>query len=134
MTNTTPDQDMTLVPSFSPPKILSSSKKKRLRDFATIKVLSQNANGLKLIKKLEILSSHLISRSIQIMCLQETWLEKQFQIEIPSINDKSCMFFHHGPDSQTGRGSGGVGILLNPEGIEAWKLAGSQPPDYLPII
>mgnify|MGYP003333642019 FL=1 len=124
------DQDPTPAPSLLPPRI-KKRPTQRPRDFETIKILSQNVNGLKATEKLEILSRHITINSIPAMCLQETWLEKKSQTDIPTVNNKSCMFFHYGPDSQNRRGSGGVGFLLNHDGIKAWKRAGSHPPDYL---
>jgi len=119
------DQDPTPAPSLLPPRI-KKRPTQRPRDFETIKILSQNVNGLKATEKLEILSRHITINSIPAMCLQETWLEKKSQTDIPTVNNKSCMFFHYGPDSQNRRGSGGVGFLLNHDGIKAWKRAGSH--------
>ena len=127
------DQDPTPAPSLLPPCIKKRSAQWP-RDFKTIKILSQNVNGLKATKKLEILLRHITINSISAMCLQETWLEKKSQTNIPTVDNKSCMFIHYGPDSQSRRGSGGVGLLLNCDGAKAWKRAGSHHLDYLPII
>jgi exonuclease III len=39
-----------------------------------------------------------------------------------------CTLFKHGPEKQEGRGSGGVAILLSPQGTKAWEKAGSPDP------
>ena len=114
------DQDLTQAPSLLSPCIKKRSNIKRPSDFATVKILSQNVNGLKATKKLEILSRHITINSISAMCLQETkWLEKKSQTNIPTVDNKSCMFIHYGPESQNRRGSGGVGFLLNHNGTKA---------------
>ena len=45
----------------------------------------------------------------------------------------NCLIFHHGPEEGTtgSRGRGGVAIILGPEGIKAWKRAGSPNPKYI---
>ena len=105
----------------------------RPRDFATLKLISHNVNGLRRPEKLEILSRYAVINSIDVMCLQETWREGKYTIDIPTIDNKSCTLIHYGPAEQTcSRGSCGVAFLLNPSGKSAWIRAGSHPPDYLP--
>mmetsp|Transcript_13948 Transcript_13948/g.19962 ORF Transcript_13948/g.19962 Transcript_13948/m.19962 type:complete len:166 (-) Transcript_13948:9-506(-) len=132
--NNDSSDDPTTVPAtpVDTPRII---KPKRLRDFAKFTLISHNVNGLKQPEKLEILSRQLITDSIDVMCLQETWRDGKFTVDIPTKDNNTCTFIHYGPDTQTSsRGSGGVGFLLGPEGRKAWILAGSHPPDYSPPL
>eukprot|EP00957_Ditylum_brightwellii_P186227 14177201-Ditylum_brightwellii.AAC.1 len=63
-----------------------------------------------------------MSRDISFCCLQETWLSGDDLYQVQTSKDadaKQCIFFHHGQPKQVGRGSGGVGILLTPLGVQA---------------
>ena len=55
--------------------------------------------------------------------LQETW-----RIGKEEITEDNYTFLGSGPDTQHGRGSCGVGILLSPSATIAWRAAG---PDNL---
>lgn len=112
---------------------------KKLRDFATLLAYTQNVCGLKQVDKLERLVQFSIEKCIDFMCLQETWLEGRYSIDIEatktaSDEPTSCTFFHYGQEKQVNRGSGGVGILLSKRGRDAWERAGSPDPTYAPEI
>eukprot|EP00957_Ditylum_brightwellii_P074693 5677296-Ditylum_brightwellii.AAC.1 len=81
-----------------------------------------NMRGLKHIYKLEKLSHHITNNTIDFVCIQETWLSgsgppKTVDTTAHSIPCK-CTLFKHGPEKQEGCGSGGVAILLLPQGAK----------------
>eukprot|EP00957_Ditylum_brightwellii_P135268 10314265-Ditylum_brightwellii.AAC.1 len=82
--------------------------------------------------KLERLSHHIANNNIEFVCIQETWLSgsghpKTVGTTTHNIPCK-CILFKHGPEKQEGHGSGGVTILLSPQGTKAWEKAGSPDP------
>ena len=87
----------------------------------TIKLLSQNLQGMKFPEQLEELTHAFSRRGLFASCLQETWREGSEQLELNGVH-----FISIGPDKQTGRGSQGVGIALSHEGFECWKAAGFE--------
>ena len=85
-------------------------------------IVSQNVRGLKSDARLDELFCVIKSRNILAACLQETWRSGSEIIEY-----EQCRLITIGLDAaeQCSRGSQGVGIALNADGVEAWKAAGS---------
>ena len=116
-----------------------ASSTKKLRDFATLLAYTHNVCGLKQVDKLERLVQFSTEKSIDFTCIQETWLEGQYCVDIETVNTESekptsCTFFHYGQEKQINRGSGGVGILLSKRGRDAWEIAGLPDPVYAPTV
>ena len=116
-----------------------STKKKKLRDFATLLAYTHNVCGLKQVDKMERLVQFSVEKGIDFTCIQETWLEGRYCIDIETMDTDpnetiSCTFFHYGQEKQINRGSGGVGILLSKRGRDAWERAGSPDPIYAPTV
>ena len=79
-----------------------------------------NVYGLKQIGKMERLVQFSVEKCIDFTCIQETWLEGRYCIdietmEIDSKETVSCTCFHYGQEKQINRGSGGVGIFYRNE-------------------
>ena len=113
-------------------KKYGATQQKRLNEHTTLTGISYNVRGLKHIYKLERLSHYIANNNIDFVCIQETWLSgsgppKTVDTTTHKIPCK-CTLFKHGPEKQEGRGSGGVVILLSPQGTKAWEKAGSPDP------
>ena len=92
--------------------------------FRKVYFLSQNVRGVKSNARLEELFYVMSCRNILAACLQETW---RYGKEIVEYG-QSCMI-SSGLDKPTqggNRGSQGVAIVLSPDGVAAWKAAGSE--------
>ena len=117
-------------------------------DFNTFTGISYNVQGLKQDQKLEELALYIANNKIDFLCLQETWLcGSEPQDITTALTSKSpnptnpnstiltkCTLFQHAQETQPGRGSGGVGIMLSPSGLKAWERAGSPDPILMPLI
>jgi hypothetical protein len=58
-----------------------------------------------------------------VYCVQETWLEDDFRLELKHW----IIFVHHGREKQPSRrGSGGVGIFLSPQAAKDWAKGGNE--------
>ena len=93
-------------------------KKKKIR---TIQILSQNVRGLKTDTRLELLFNVMKGRNAIAACLQETW-RSDFEL----LENDSYKLITSGlsmTDQLGKRGSQGVAIALNPDGVTAWKAA-----------
>ena len=99
-------------------------KRNRKKNIKKVQIISQNVRGIKSETRLEELFNVIAKRNALAVCLQETWrngnelLEHgQFKL-ISSGLEKSL---------QAGkRGSQGVAIVLNRDGINAWNAAGFE--------
>ena len=98
-------------------------KSSRIHTVPTQHIFQQNARGLKSNSKLTELIDSMRRRNGFSLGLQETW-----RIGKEEITEDNYTFLGSGPDTQHGRGSCGVGILLSPSATIAWKAAG---PDNL---
>ena len=108
----------------------TKNSKNKLRDSPPqIKLLSQNLQGDKSGYKMEHLTNVMRDRCIDFLCVQETHLAGTFEKKINEF-----LFLHHGPTTQPGRGSGGVGIIMSPQAQKAWISAGQCPPSVSIII
>ena len=96
-------------------------KRKKIR---TIQILSQNVRGIKTVTRTDLLFNVMKGRNAIAACLQETW-RSDFEL----LEHDSFKLISSGLDknAQLGkRGSQGVAILLNPDGVNAWKEAGYE--------
>ena len=86
---------------------------------------SQNVRGLKSNTRLEVLFNVLSKRKyVWGACLQETW---HIGHEVIDYDDFKLVTVGLEKDSVTNnRGSQGVGIVLNKDGVAAWKAAGYE--------
>ena len=82
------------------------------------KIYTQNCRGLKTDIKLTELIQSAWRQDAFAVCVQETWrCAQDFEEE------NGWTFIGYGPAQQHGRGSRGVGILLNPVATAAWRRA-----------
>ena len=91
---------------------------------ASIKFVSQNVRGLKSDVRLDELFSYMVRMSVVAACIQETW-----RSDVESLQNGQCLLLLAGLPSETQagkRGSQGVGIALNGDGVEAWKAGGCE--------
>ena len=96
-------------------------KRKKIRK---IQILSQNVRGLKTVTRTDLLFNVMKERNAIAACLQETW-RSGFEL----LEHDSYKLISSGLDKnvQLGkRGSQGVAILLNHDGVNAWKAAGHE--------
>ena len=87
---------------------------------------SQNVRGLKSNTRLEVLFNVLSKRKyVWGACLQETW---RIGHEVIDYDDFKLVTVGLEKDSAVtnNRGSQGVGIVLNKDGVAAWKAAGYE--------
>ena len=99
---------------------MGSAKKRK----ASAKFVSQNVRGLKSDVRLDELFSYIVRMSVLAACIQETW-----RSDVESLQNEQCLLLLAGLPSnlQAGkRGSQGVGIVLNADGVEAWKAGGCE--------
>ena len=83
-------------------------------------IYSQNARGLKTDSALTEAIDALRRRSGFSAGLQETW-----RTGLEEIEEDGFVFLGAAPAVQNGRGSKGVGILLSPLAVAAWRAAGA---------
>ncbi|EOD18415.1 hypothetical protein EMIHUDRAFT_196668 [Emiliania huxleyi CCMP1516] len=83
-------------------------------------IYSQNARGLKTDSALTEAIDALRHRSGFSAGLQETW-----RTGLEEIEEDGFVFLGAAPAVQNGRGSKGVGILLSPLAVAAWRAAGA---------
>ena len=82
------------------------------------KIYTQNCRGLKTDTKLTELIHSAWRQDAFAVCVQDTWrCAQDFEEE------NGWTFIGYGPAHQHGRGSRGVGILLNPVATAAWRRA-----------
>ena len=95
---------------------------KKRHDVVVQSIVSQNLRGLKSDERLEELFAGIKDRNILAACLQETW-----RSGVGCLENGQCRLFHAGldEDQQCRRGSQGVAIVLGPQGVDAWRAAGS---------
>ena len=87
--------------------------------------ISQNVRGIKTPSRLEELCNSLsLRKDVMGMCLQETWRFGHETLDFD--NFKVILNGLEKTDDICNRGSQGVGIVLNQEGISAWKAAGYE--------
>ena len=96
-----------------------ANKKRR-----SVIILSQNVRGIKSDDRLEELFMSISKRNCIAMCIQETWRPGKEVLE----NGQYSLVLSgmEAAQLQGKRGSQGVGIALSPEGVLAWKAAGSE--------
>ena len=85
-----------------------------------------NVCRLKQIDKMERLVQFSVEKYIDVTCIQETWLECRYCIDIKTMGIDSKETY--GQEKQINRGSGGVGILLSNRGRDTWGRAGLPDP------
>ena len=93
-------------------------KRKKIKK---IQILSQNVRGIETVTRTDLLFNVMKGRNAIAACLQETW-RSGFEL----LEHDSYKFISSGLDRNTQlgkRGSQGVAILLNPDGVNAWKAA-----------
>jgi exonuclease III len=91
-------------------------------------VVTHNINGLKRKEKLDFIVQFMKEKTIDVYCLQETWLEgEQEQFSELTLNNY-LVFMHGNKDKTCARGKGGVAIILSPRAAKAWKNAGNPAP------
>ena len=89
-----------------------------------VEILSQNARGIKTDGRLEELFAVMATSKAIAVCLQETWRHGNEVLEhgqfrmITAGLDQTLL--------KGKRGSQGVAIALNPDGVSAWKAAGCE--------
>ena len=91
---------------------------------ARVKFVSQNVRGLKSDIRLDELFSYIVRMSVVAACIQETW-----RSDTELLQNDQCLLLLAGlpANVQHGkRGSQGVGIVLNANGVEAWKAGGCE--------
>ena len=93
----------------------------RIHTVPTHHIFQQNVRGLKSDSALTEIIDSMRCRNGFALGLQETW-----RIGNEIIIEENFTFLGSGPDSQNGRGSCGVGILLSPSATNAWKAASSS--------
>ena len=98
------------------------------RTIKTVSIVSQNVRGIKSEFRVQELFSHILRFGILAACLQETW-----RSDTESLQNSNCLLFLSGlkEDQQSRRGSQGVGIVLSPQGVDAWKAGGCELHDDL---
>ena len=89
----------------------------------TVRIISQNARGLKTDERIEELTTSMNKRDIFATCLQETWRAGD---EMFDVNNFKFILSGLNRDEQSSRGSQGVGIVLSPKAIKAWKDGGCE--------
>ena len=85
---------------------------------------SQNLRGLKSDVRLDELFAYIVRMGIIAACVQETW-----RSNVESLQNGQCLLLAAGLDAhlQAGkRGSQGVGIVLNADGVESWRAGGYE--------
>ena len=95
---------------------MTGSVKKRK---ASAKFVSQNVRGLKSDVRLDELFSYIVRMSVLAACVQEIW-----RSDVETLQNAQCLLLLAGLPSnlQAGkRGSQGVGIVLNAEGVKMLK-------------
>ena len=85
-----------------------------------VSIYSQNARGLKTNSALTEAIEALRRRSGFSAGLHETW-----RTGLEEIEEDGFVFLGAAPAVQNGRGSKGVGILLSPLAVAAWRAAGA---------
>ena len=86
--------------------------------------VSQNLRGLKSDVRLDELFAYIVRMGIIAACVQETW-----RSDTESLQNGACLLLSAGLDAhlQAGkRGSQGVGIVLNADGVESWRAGGYE--------
>ena len=111
----------------------------KFREITTLLAYTRNVCRRKQIDKMEVLVQFSVEKCIDFTCIQETWLEGRYCIDIETmgIDSKetvSCTFFHYGQEKQINRGLGRVGILLSKRGRDTWERAGLSNPIYAPTV
>ena len=104
--------------SLLPPPPRTSARK------STIRLVSQNARGLKSEEKMEELTLSMKARGIFASCIQETWRSGKDTVDI-----NQCKLVFAGLDvkeQRSNRGSQGVGIVLSSQAVDAWRAAGCE--------
>ena len=123
----TPEQSTTEAPPTPSGSRRSRGKhKKRLRDILQhLNVYSQNTQGGIEEAKFEYIVGLVEKKKIDAHCVQETWIQHDFQKEINSM-----LIFHHGmeKENERGRPTGGVAIFLSKKARRAWERAGYPEP------
>ena len=103
----------------------NEKRKTKRRKIKNICFISQNVRGIKTPSRLEELCNSLsLRRNVIGMCLQETWRFGHETLDLD--NFKVVLNGLEKTDDICNRGSQGVGIVLNQEGISAWKAAGYE--------
>ena len=93
---------------------MAKRKRKKIR---TIQILSQNVRGLRSNTRLELLFNVMKGRNAIVACLQETW---QSGFELLENDSYKLITSGLNTTDQLGkRGSQGVAIALNPDGVTA---------------
>lgn len=90
----------------------------------SVTFVSQNLRGLKSDVRLDELFSYIVRMGIIAACVQETW-----RSDIESLQNGQCLLLAAGLEArlQAGkRGSQGVGIVLNTDGVDSWKAGGYE--------
>ena len=100
---------------------LPQSARKSKKNF--VRIISQNARGLKSDERLEELTTSMKARDIFAICLQETWRSDN---ETFDLNGYKFVLAGLKREIQSSRGSQGVGIVLGPKAIKAWKDGGCE--------
>ena len=91
---------------------------------ASVTFVSQNLRGLKSDVRLDELFAYIVRMGIIAACVQETW-----RSDTESLQNGACLLLSAGLDAhlQAGkRGSQGVGIVLNADGVESWRAGGYE--------
>ena len=96
------------------------NRTKTKRKHPVFHIFSQNCRGLKTDSSVTELIDSFRCRNGFAMGLQETWREGQ-----ENFAEDGFVFLGSGPKNQVGRGSCGVGILLSPTAVVAWRAANS---------
>lgn len=88
-------------------------------------IISQNVRGIKSNTRLELLFNTLSKRkNVWGMCIQETWRIGHEVLDFESY--KLVTIGLRKDNVKCNRGSQGVGIILNKDGVSAWKTAGYE--------
>ena len=103
----------------------TKDERQKGRKLKNICFISQNVRGIKSTSRLEDLFNSLsLRKNVWGMCLQETW-----RFEHETLDYENYKLITNGlekTDDACNRGSQGVGIVLNSDGISAWEAAGYE--------
>jgi exonuclease III len=78
--------------------------------------------------KIDAIVNRMQQNNIDIYLVQETWLEGKDEFSKQLEIDNILVLLHGNKQQTCARGRGGVAIFLGPRAQQAWKAAGSKPP------
>lgn len=89
--------------------------------------MNQNLRGLKTHDdtRFEELFRAMKARRANVATVQETWRSGSEETEHKATDGSLGLFLGHAPPNQVGRGTKGVGILLETNAVSAWRTAGN---------